>query len=547
MKRLICTIIGVFLVFFTSFVAAFTYEYQGQTLEYTLITGEKCQVAPGNSIKGGNQISGDLHIPSHVVYNDREITVVSIGEYAFSKNSNLISVEIPNSIISIQESAFDRCSSLTTIRMSDEIQTLGAWCFSFCSQLDRISLPETLKYMGDYCFWGCSNLKSITIPSLISEINDNCFGQCSALKNIHLPENLKRIGNESFYRCYSLSDVELPSNLIRIGNGGFKSCSHLKKIIIPESMETLGSECFAYSGLESVDLPSSLHSAGSQCFYECENLRHASVNAPIGSSCFYGCDLESLYLNSFPNYTESAYQSITTDTLIIGPRISRLILGVYVLPKGAASSRYEKLLLSCPKKIIIEDSDNELQIGWIKDSRGSDFQSEYYRNSPSNFYWGSPSWGSELTDLYVGRSLVGCEMETSSIVSLTLGSQLNTFSLGTELYDLSALDKLNYLNSLNLTPPIIGSVSTEQYQNLKIKVPTESLPTYMDNPIWKNFKNLGAEIPSSIDLISADYNTDTSTVIYDLKGANISGQISSLAPGIYIVRQDNTVKKIVVK
>ncbi len=546
MKRLICTIIGVFLVFFTSFVAAFTYEYQGQTLEYTLITGKTCQVAPGNYIKGGNQISGDLHIPSHVVYNDIEIPVVSIGEYAFSKNSNLISVEIPNSITSIKESAFDRCSSLATIRMSDEIQNLGAWCFSFCSQLDSISLPETLEYMGDYCFWGCSNLKSITIPSLVSEINDNCFGQCTALKNIHLPENIKRIGNESFYRCYSLSDIELPSNVISIGKGGFKSCSNLKKIIIPESIESIGNECFAYSGLESIDLPSSLHSVGSQCFYKCENLRNASVNAPIGTSCFFGCDLESLYLNSFPDYSEDAYQSITTDTLIIGSGISRLILGIYVLPKGAANSRYENLLLSCPKKIIIEDSDNELQIGWIKDSRGSDFQSEYDRNSP-NFYWGPPSWGSELTDLYVGRSLVGCEMKTSSIVSLTLGPKLNTFSLGTKLYDLSALDKLNYLNSLNLIPPKIGIVSTEQYQNLKIKVPTESLSKYIDDPVWKNFKSLVEEIPTSIDLISSDYNTDTSTVIYDLKGANIAGQISSLAPGIYIVRQGNTMKKIIVK
>lgn len=545
MKRLICIIIGVCLVFLTSYVSAFTftYEYRGQTLEYTFVTGKTCQVAAGSYIKGGNQISGDLYIPSHVVYNGKELTVVSIGEYAFYQNSNLVSVEIPNTVTSIGDSAFERCKSLYWVDLSYEIKNLGSWCFAFCSQLTKISLPETLISMGDHCFWYCSNLQSITLPSCLSQISDNCFGQCSILDHIIIPQNIKKLGNESFYGCSSLSNIKLPENLISLGESCFKSCSNLKKIIIPGNVESIGNECFAYTGLESIELPSSIYSIGFQCFYMCKNLKKASVRASnIGTYCFFGCNLESLYIDGNLCYSQNEYQNITTDTLIIGPNIHRLLLGTYVMPRGAASTRYERLLMESPKKIIIEDSDQELEIGWINDSSGSNFQSVYNRNSPGTFHWAS-----EVSDLYLGRTLIGCEMDTSSIEFITLGSQLNTFSLGTQLSNLSALEKLKYLSSLNCTPPIIGNVSTEQYQNIKVEVPTESLASYKKNPVWNKFTNLMVDIPASIDGIIADGNTDYPTEIYDFKGIKVENCINNLSTGIYIVRAGKVVKKIIVK
>ena len=42
-------------------------------------------------------------------------TVVGIASSAFSNNSSLTSVTIPNSVTSISDSAFSGCSSLTTI------------------------------------------------------------------------------------------------------------------------------------------------------------------------------------------------------------------------------------------------------------------------------------------------------------------------------------------------------------------------------------------------------------------------------------------------
>ena len=540
MKRLMCLIIGVCLAFFTSYVAAFTYEYRGQTLDYTYVSGVTCKVTAGDYVKGGNQISGDLYIPSHVVNDGKELTVVSIGEYAFYENSNLISVEIPNTVTEIDNSAFCRCDSLSTIKMSDEIVYLDRWCFAFCSQLVQVSLPETLRGMGEYCFWGCSNLQSINIPSLES-IPNNCFGACKKLNHIILPENIKDIGNKSFYGC-PLSDLELPANITRLGESCFELCSNLKKIIIPNSVKSIGDRCFANTGLESIELPSSLYSVGSLCFYNCDSLKNVSVKASnIGTDCFYGCKLESLYLDGNLCYSKYDYQHISTDTLIIGPNISRLILATYVPSDGYSSPRYEPLLSQSPKKIIIEDSDKELQIGWIKNSSGSDFES-YFVNSPS-----FRNWASGVTDLYLGRTLVGCLMETSSLESITLGPLLRTFNLGGNLSILSAVYKLKYLNSLNPIPPIIGPAFPKQYQTVKVKVPTESLALYKDSPVWNKFTDLMVDIPTSIDYIITDFDAETPTEIYDLKGIKVADCVNSLPTGIYIARSGKRVKKIAMK
>ena len=120
----------------------FAYEYEGQTLNYTVLDEDArtCQVMAGEIdelgiIHTGHTISGSLIIPS--VANDgvSDFKVVAVGDYAFER----------------------------------------------CPELNSLSLPSTLKSIGEYGFYGCSALTEIDIPGSVKRIANAAFADCRSL------------------------------------------------------------------------------------------------------------------------------------------------------------------------------------------------------------------------------------------------------------------------------------------------------------------------------------------------------------------------------
>ena len=177
-----------------SFAQNFTFEYEGQTLNYTILDedAKTCEVAKNSGV------SGDLKIPTTVSNGTNEYTVVSIGEDAFYDCSALTgSLVIPNSVTKIGSRAFYNCRGFNgTLTIGESVEIIEEFAFEYCGFTGELRIPKSVEEIGVSAFAECRNFSG----SLI------------------LGESVKIIGQQAFVSCTNLGGVlVLPSSLETIG------------------------------------------------------------------------------------------------------------------------------------------------------------------------------------------------------------------------------------------------------------------------------------------------------------------------------------------
>ncbi|MDB4494880.1 leucine-rich repeat domain-containing protein [Akkermansiaceae bacterium] len=165
--------------------------------------------------------SGELIIPANI----EGKTVTSIGNFAFSRCTNLTSITIPDSVNSIGEAAFGKCDSLRSITISKGVTSIGDEAFAGCSSLTSITIPDSVTSIGDWAFGNCVNLTSITIPDGVTSIGSSAFVACYSLTSITIPDSVTSIGGSAFAYCRNLTTVTLLGDAPKIENKAFKDSS----------------------------------------------------------------------------------------------------------------------------------------------------------------------------------------------------------------------------------------------------------------------------------------------------------------------------------
>ena len=142
----------------------FPYTHQGKTLYYNRTSGNTVAVTYYASYSSDNDVSGDVVIPSTVIYNGTTYSVTSIGNSAFSGCSGLTSVTIPTGVSSIGGRAFSGCSSLTSVTIPTGVSSIGDDGFAYCSGLTSVRcLATDPPSIGSSSFSGISSTCTLAV------------------------------------------------------------------------------------------------------------------------------------------------------------------------------------------------------------------------------------------------------------------------------------------------------------------------------------------------------------------------------------------------
>jgi hypothetical protein len=174
-------------------------------------------------------------------------TLKNIGSKVFGRCKSLEAIELPESLKGIGIDAFNSCAKLTfpnglPVGMEGN---LGAGAFNGCSNLELTELPPNISITGDCgeAFMGCAK---ITFTALNSKKNGTTDGS----KDFY-PKNLFKNSGVSISQIPETADFKI----YQISEGAFENCANIDTLIFPASFASQNSRIKSKIGSRAFALP----------------------------------------------------------------------------------------------------------------------------------------------------------------------------------------------------------------------------------------------------------------------------------------------------
>ncbi|MCI8440647.1 MAG: leucine-rich repeat protein [Oscillospiraceae bacterium] len=162
----------------------------------------------------------------------------------YDNRERIQTIVIQDGVTSIGNKAFSKCINLISITISDSIASIGSSAFETCTNLTSIDIPLGVTSIGARAFAACSSLISVDIPNSVTFIGNGAFDACSSLTNINIPNGVTSIGVSAFEDCIRLTSITIPSGVTTIGFGAFDGCGNLRNIYISDSVTFISDSVF---------------------------------------------------------------------------------------------------------------------------------------------------------------------------------------------------------------------------------------------------------------------------------------------------------------
>lgn len=203
---------------------AFAYDFKVDGIYYDILSDTTCEVTKENL---NYEYDGDIIIPEQVTYRRKTMRVTAIGGAAFSGNTGLTSVEIPNSVTTIGLNAFTGCTGLTSIDIPNSVKNIGEEAFSGCIGLRNLNIEDGGESLGI----DVTSFNDCPIEWLYLGRDFRChevgygdnspFAEMGTLTNVIIGNLVTEIGKKAFYHCWKLTSVDIPNSVESIGDYAF--------------------------------------------------------------------------------------------------------------------------------------------------------------------------------------------------------------------------------------------------------------------------------------------------------------------------------------
>lgn len=101
-------------------------------------------------------------------------------------------------------------TDIVAVEIGNSVTSIGQEAFLYCDNLESVTIPGTVLNISDYAFYDCSGLTSMTIPNGVTSIGESAFRGCSGLTSVTIPSSVTSIGEVAFYGCDTLQEMYFP-------------------------------------------------------------------------------------------------------------------------------------------------------------------------------------------------------------------------------------------------------------------------------------------------------------------------------------------------
>ncbi len=539
-----------------------------------------------------NWNNGALYIDNCLIATNSE----AIGDYAITEGTRIIA----DGIFSYN---YEYRDYLTGISIPASVTHIGDEAFAYCENLSVINVAAaTPPVITDQTFYRISTNLQITVPAgseslYLADPNwkrlfDIASGVVEGVCGDHLTWVLNLadstltisgygdmydydVWNDETYFPMpweefiydNIKNIILPDGITSIGDFAFLNDSYnMTSIHLPEGIRRIGKYAFAGNyGLTSISIPASVELIDTAAFYYCTELTAVQVNSNNRHYCsengvLFNKDKSTLII--YPAKKQDSYYALPSNVKVIETAafMSCQALTEIILPYGLTTISVEAFnYCTNLAEITIPNSVNYIGEYVL-------YETALY-NDESNWTDGCLYWDNcliatnyEIPASYTipsgTRLIAGGTFNTSELREITIPASV--ISIGEESFNwCNNLQKMTVYAQI---PPMLGANVFENVnRNIPLYVPAGSLERYSEAAIWNEFQlqampatDLQTTIADGFESLVITNGTLYNPVglpisIFDMQGRliyNGAESIVNMATGIYIVRIENSARKV---
>ena len=475
---------------------------------YTVLSSEEFEVSVAAA--DPEALAGDVEIPAVADNEGLRYTVTALSGYGFNSCSNLRGLTIPATVTTIGRSAFSTSKTFESIEVNGEnsVYSSAEGVLFNKDKTELLTCPAGIK--GDY-----------SVPTSVRNIGADAF-MSSSLSRVELQEGLKTIGNSAFFAA-ALTEITLPETLTTISSYAFQSCHNIETVTIPASVSEIGSAAFdGCLKLTDIEVAEDNDSYKSQNGVLYDKEMHTLVQFPAGMSGAF------IIPNTVKTISSNGFGSAYNLTEVTIPASVESI--------GSSAFLYCRLL----KRIINLNSNPQA------------ITANVFTGVPTNATLYVPMGSAEKYSEAEVWSMFNDIMEIGE-VKVTLSSESLILIPEDEAVLTPTISNESYVEIVSVewesSDPTVATVGSEgDVKALKDgKAEIRCIVTDSNGETCTAVCQVTVDSSTSVGIVNAEIDYTAPYEVYNLEGRYVGNDTNELSKGMYIVRQGNKTKKILVK